>query len=194
MNLNSHELILFMSIDQKRNAFKVCIFGDGGVGKTTLINRYVTGVFTQSTVMTIGVDFNVKKVVIEGLPVSLQIWDFAGEDRFRFLLSSYVKGASGGIFMFDITRFSSLDNINKWSEVIDECTDDGKRPLPIVLVGGKLDMEKNRAVNQEYGNELKKNSKLFIDYIECSSMTGQNVEDIFRILARKMLIKKGVLK
>ncbi|MCK4688545.1 MAG: GTP-binding protein, partial [Candidatus Lokiarchaeota archaeon] len=80
--------------------FKICIFGDGGVGKTTLVKRYMTGVFKGDSTMTIGVDFHVKKLEINGLNVSLQIWDFAGEDRFRFLLPSYVIGASGGIFMY----------------------------------------------------------------------------------------------
>ncbi len=79
--------------------FKLCIFGDGGVGKTTLVKRYLTGVFAGDTTMTIGVDFHIKKLNIEGKEVGLQIWDFAGEDRFRFLLPSYVFGTSGGIFM-----------------------------------------------------------------------------------------------
>jgi len=178
---------------REKIAYKLCIFGDGGVGKTTLINKYVTGVFDTSTVMTIGVDFHVKKLEIEGHTISLQIWDFAGEDRFRFLLPSYVKGASGSIFMFDITRFSSLENIQAWSEVIDECTDRDKKPLPIVLVGGKLDLAAERAVDRAYGEQLSKNSRLFFDYIECSSKTGENIERIFETLAREMMTREGIL-
>ncbi len=173
-------------------ACKIVIFGDGGVGKTTLINRYVTGVFTESTIMTIGVGFFVKKLMINAIEVSLQIWDFAGEDRFRFMLPSYVKGSSGGVFMFDITRFTSLDNINAWSEVIDICTDSNRRPLPVVLVGSKLDMKDRRAVQKSYAEQLLDN-KLFITYIECSSKTGENVEQIFSTLAQEMLKRKGLL-
>ena len=94
--------------------YKVCIFGDGGVGKTTLIGRYMTGVFKSNTEITIGVDFHIKKLDIQDKRVSLQIWDFAGEGRFRALLPSYVLGASGGIFMYDITRYSSLRNFQEW--------------------------------------------------------------------------------
>ncbi len=176
---------------RSKAAFKVCIFGDGGVGKTTLIKKCVTGIFSESTIMTIGVDFHVKQLEMDGEPVSLQIWDFAGEDRFRFLLASYVRGASGGIFMFDITRFKSLENINAWSEVIDECTDHNKRPLPVVLVGGKLDLSAERAVESAYGHQLADENELFIDYIECSSLTGENVNLIFQTLAQEMMKRKA---
>ena len=176
-----------------REAYKICIFGDGGVGKTTLINRYVTGIFTNDTEMTIGVGFHVKKIDIEGKTVSLQIWDFAGEDRFRFLLPAYVKGAVGGIFMFDITRYASLKNIKGWSEVIDECTDAGERPLPIVLVGSKFDMGYKRAIDTEYGHDIYNSSELFIDYIECSSKTDHNVEHIFQTLAKEIMKRKKLL-
>ena len=176
-----------------REAYKVCIFGDGGVGKTTLINRYVSGVFTKDTLMTIGVGFHVKKVEIQGQTITLQIWDFAGEDRFRFMLPAYMKGALGGIFMFDITRFTSLEHLEDWSEVIDECTDKGARPLPVILVGGKLDMEERRAIKSDYGQELSQSSELFIEYLECSSMTGHNVENIFELLSKEIMKRKGLI-
>ena len=94
--------------------FKICIFGDGGVGKTTLLNRYVLGLFKDDSKMTIGVDFRMKQLKVNEKIVTLQIWDFAGEERFRFLLPHYITGASGGIFMYDITRYSSLKNLNEW--------------------------------------------------------------------------------
>jgi len=97
--------------------FKLCIFGDGGVGKTTLLGRYLTGIFKANQSITIGVDFHVKKLEVNGKKVLLQIWDFAGEKRFRFLLPSYVLGASGGIFMYDITRYSSLKNFPEWVKI-----------------------------------------------------------------------------
>jgi len=176
-----------------KTAFKLCIFGDGGVGKTTLINRYVSGVFTDDTTMTIGVGFHVKKLIIENIPVSLQIWDFAGEERFRFMLPAYVRGASGGIFMYDITRYASLRNIKTWSEVIDQCTDYNKRPLPVVLVGSKADLDYKRAVASEYGEELVNSEELFIKFIECSSKTGEHVESIFTIITREMMERVNII-
>ena len=80
-------------------AFKLCIFGDGGVGKTTLVQRYLTKIFNEDLKMTIGADFSIKTFEIEGKKVVVRIWDFAGEERFKVLLPSFAKGADGGIFM-----------------------------------------------------------------------------------------------
>ncbi|MFW9901678.1 MAG: Rab family GTPase [Candidatus Thorarchaeota archaeon] len=172
--------------------FKVVFFGDGGVGKTTLINRYLTGVFKSDSVITIGVDFHVKKVEIAGKQVSLQIWDFAGEDRFRFLLPSYVLGASGGIFMFDITRYTSLRNFKDWIEIFKQGYKGDNHQLPVLMVGSKLDLEYKRAVLRDEAFEIAKEHNLF-GYMECSSKDGRNVGDIFQEISRLMLIKAGLL-
>jgi small GTP-binding protein len=168
--------------------FKIVIFGDGGVGKTTLINRYLTGVFTSDSTMTIGVDFHVKKVDIDGKRVGLQIWDFAGENRFRFLMPSYVVGASGGVFMFDITRYTSLKNFNDWIEIFKKGYKADTQQIPVLMVGSKLDLEYKRAVSREEAFELAKENNLF-GYLECSAKSGENVEDIFKEISRLMLIK-----
>ncbi|MFX1303378.1 MAG: Rab family GTPase [Promethearchaeota archaeon] len=172
--------------------FKVVFFGDGGVGKTTLINRYLTGVFKSDSVITIGVDFHVKKVEIEGKRVSLQIWDFAGEDRFRFLMPSYVIGASGGIFMFDITRYTSLKNFSDWIEIFKKGYKGENHQMPVLMVGSKLDLEYKRAVSRDEAFELAKNNNLF-GYIECSAKDGQNVNEIFQEISRLLLKRANLL-
>ena len=92
--------------------FKLPIFGDAGVGKTTLTHRYLHGLFKQSYHGTIGVDFFLKKLELNGKNISLQIWDFAGEEKFRFLLPGIINGANGTIFMFDITRYVTFKNLS----------------------------------------------------------------------------------
>jgi len=166
--------------------FKICLFGDGGVGKTTLVTRYLTGVFKGNSTITIGVDFHIKKIEVENKIVTLQIWDFAGEDRFRFLLPSYVVGASGGVFMYDITRFSTLKNFNDWINIFKKGFIGDKRQLPIIMVGGKLDLQYKRAVSTKEAFEMAKSHNLY-GFVECSSKDGRNVEEIFYEMARLML-------
>ena len=172
--------------------FKLCIFGDGGVGKTTLLGRYLTGIFKSDQTITIGVDFHVKKLRVNGKNVLLQIWDFAGESRFRFLLPSYVLGASGGIFMYDITRYSSLKNFLEWVNIFKNgFIGDKDKPLPVIMVGGKLDLGFKRAVPSKEAFDLAKSHKLH-GYIECSAKDGRNIEDIFEEIAKLMLRRAGI--
>ncbi|MBD3187458.1 hypothetical protein GF325_11555, partial [Candidatus Bathyarchaeota archaeon] len=99
---------------------KLIELGNAGTGKTTLAHRYMTGLFKQNK-LTLGVQFHVKQVYItldsepeKEYSVKLQIWDFAGEKRFRFLLPSYCRGAHGGLFLYDISRKESISDINEW--------------------------------------------------------------------------------
>jgi small GTP-binding protein len=172
--------------------YKICIFGDGGVGKTTLVNRYMTGVFKGDSTMTIGVDFHVKKLELNGLRVSLQIWDFAGEDRFRFLLPSYVIGASGGIFMYDITRYTSLKNFEDWIDIFKRGYSGKGRQLPVIMVGGKLDLQHKRAISSDDAFEIAKKNHLY-GFVECSAKSGENVEDIFLEIGNLMIRKSGMI-
>jgi Ras-related protein Rab-11B len=161
-----------------QSIFKVCILGDGGVGKTTLVNRYMTGIFNEKLKITIGVNFYVKKFELNDRLITLQIWDFAGEDRFRFILPSYLLGACGAIFMYDITRYSSFRNFNVWMEVFKEGSLRNDYEIPLIMVGSKLDLAYKRAVSREdaeaiaHGNGIK-------EYLECSAKSGENVEKIF---------------
>ncbi|MFW9823368.1 MAG: Rab family GTPase [Candidatus Thorarchaeota archaeon] len=173
-----------LKIEQKL-AFKLCVFGDGGVGKTTLIRRFATGVFEEDIKMTIGADFSVKNVEFDGRKITLRIWDFAGEDRFRVLLPAFAKGADGGIFMYDITRFSSLSQIRDWLSIFEYFISDEEVQIPIIMVGGKIDLEEKRSVPTDEAEKLSRTFDLK-GYFECSSKTGDNVESIFQFIAQKM--------
>jgi len=168
--------------------FKVCIFGEGGVGKTTLINRYLTGIFEADTKMTLGLDFYVKELKLKDINIVLQIWDFGGEDKFKFLLPSYIKGANGGIFMYDITRYTSFEIMDVWLNSFKYDWDKSKKFPPILLVGGKIDLESERAVKHEEAKKVSNETEL-AGFIECSSKTGENVEQVFESLAQLMLKK-----
>jgi len=170
--------------------FKLCLFGDGGVGKTTLTHRFLTRVFNEDLKMTIGADFSVKELEIEGKTVVLRIWDFAGEDRFRVLLPSFAKGADGGIFMFDITRYTSMKNLDDWLSFFKQGTSKTQLQIPLIMVGGKLDLNEKRSVPAEDAIEVSKSHNLQ-GYIECSSRTGDNVDEVFEFITRKMIENAG---
>ena len=123
---------------------------------------------------------------IDNKDVTLQIWDFAGEEKFRFLLPTYASGSSGGIFMYDITRHSSIENVENWLEVFKKSFESRFIDIPLIMVGGKNDLEEKRVISEEEGNEMAKKFN-FYEFIECSSKTGENVEEIFQSISQKML-------
>ncbi len=171
--------------------YKMVIFGDAGCGKTTLTQRFLTNLFKSSTTMTIGVDFEVKSLEINEKKIKLQIWDFGGEERFRFLLPTYVRGANGALFMYDVTNYSSLAHIDDWLVIIRKeiPVDDN---FPIIVVGGKADLIDNREVTGEEGINISK-SRGVDGFIECSSKTGENIEESFEALTRIMMQKSKLL-
>lgn len=170
----------------EENQYKLCILGDSAVGKTTLTHRYLSGVFKESYKLTIGMDFYVKKLHLNSNKITLHIWDFAGEDKFRFLLSSTLVGAHGAIFMFDITRYSTLKNLTDWLTVFDNSNLTYNQEVPKILLGNKLDLMENRTISQEEAKDFA-NKNNFLEYLECSSKTGENVDVIFNKISRIMV-------
>ncbi|MHA1476914.1 MAG: Rab family GTPase [Promethearchaeota archaeon] len=166
--------------------FKLPIFGDAGVGKTTLTHRYLHGLFKQSYHGTIGVDFFLKKLELNGKNISLQIWDFAGEEKFRFLLPGIINGANGTIFMFDITRYVTFKNLSNWLSVFKTANENHNQTVPALLVGSKTDLEGIRTVPSKEAKSFAQDNKLS-GYIECSSKNGENVEELFRKITKIMM-------
>lgn len=169
--------------------FKIVIFGDSQTGKTTLTHRYLTNLFKEDIQMTLGVDFMLKTVEMKGDHIKLQIWDFAGEERFRFLFPSYIRGANGAIFMYDITNYGSLAHVDEWFEIVEKEID---YELPIIFVGGKTDLIHLKEISTRKAMEIA-NMKKADGFVECSSRTGENVQKIFDLLTR-LIYKNKVLE
>jgi Ras-related protein Rab-8A len=168
--------------------FKVVIFGDAGCGKTTLRKRFMTNKYVSNSQHTIGVDFETKHVGVNGKKVKLLIWDFAGEERFRFMFPSYIYGAMGGILMYDITNSSSFSHTIDWLTIINRT----KERFPIILLGGKVDLSDFREVSYREGYKLAKSMNLN-EFNECSSKTGENVQQSFANLATLMLNRMTIM-
>ncbi|MCK4380733.1 MAG: GTP-binding protein [Candidatus Lokiarchaeota archaeon] len=164
--------------------FKIMMLGDASVGKTSLTMRYISGYFMEDLKLTIGVDFYSKTTSFKDKKVKLQIWDFGGEERFRFLLSQYSKGANGAFFLFDITNQTSLDHLPDWTQVIREHAGD----IPIMLIGSKADLNEFRAVLREDGILAAKKYNL-ASFVELSSKTGENVEKAFNVMTEILFEK-----
>ena len=116
---------------------KLVIAGDGGVGKTTLLNKYVNDEFDLETQMTKGLEFFYKEIEIEDKNYELIIWDLGGQTQFKRLFpkSKWIEGTLGALVLFDLTRFNSLNNIYFWLDLIDQ-----HEEIPILIIGSKLDM------------------------------------------------------
>jgi len=166
-----------------RYTFKLIIAGDGGVGKTTLVDRYVNGTFHDNSRITLGVQFMVKRLTVDGNAIDLQIWDFGGEDRFRFLLPAYCRGAHGAIFIYDLTNPTSLYHVDEWMQMLR--SQGGK--FPVIMGGTKADLGVQRKIPTEEANTVASKFGISGPTIDVSSKTGQNVEALFASICTQMI-------
>ncbi len=165
-----------------REIKKIILAGDGGVGRTTLLHRYVEGIFVPNTRMTIGCEFFTKEVEIEQKEAQLLFYDLSGQQRFRFSQLQFTKGAQGAILTFDLTRPMTLDRLEEWVEFLRTYDQD----LPILLVGLKTDLVESVVIDDEYALYFKDTLNLF-DYVKASCRTGDNVGLLFEVILRKIL-------
>uniref|UniRef100_A0A8C6TSE1 Uncharacterized protein n=1 Tax=Neogobius melanostomus TaxID=47308 RepID=A0A8C6TSE1_9GOBI len=154
--------------------FKIILLGDSGVGKTTLLHRYIEDSFLPATGVTVGAELKIRNVEIEpGVQVKLRIWDTCGLESFRKIITVYFCGTDGFLLVFDVTDHRSFENIkHQWFPLVPESS-------PCVLVGLKSD-HKDRCVSREEAEELAK--ELGVSYVEASSVTGHNVKEAFETL------------
>jgi small GTP-binding protein len=157
-------------------AIKVVVAGDGNVGKTSLIRQYCEGKFESSRVMTIGVDFQTKRVALPGGEVKLSIWDMAGQERFAVMRSGFYRGSRAAALVFDVTGAASLANLETWRAEILRVIPDQK----FVVIGNKIDLPRDEAT-QGAANFA---AQIGAEYVETSAATGDGVPGLFEALAR----------
>ncbi len=169
--------------------FKIVVVGDGGVGKSTMVQRLSTGQFIPQKI-TIGTDLAVENIQIdEKTTANLQIWDFAGERRFRIFLPNYARGATGCLLCYDITRHTSFESLEEWYNIV---KNNAVNPV-FILVGEKLDLaDIRRSVETTQAQEFKEKHKIDRFY-ETSSKSGENNKRIFETLTKLILKKQGII-
>jgi len=154
--------------------FKIVLIGDSGVGKSNLLTRFTKNEFNLESKTTIGVEFATKTMSAEGKVIKAQIWDTAGQERYRAITSAYYRGAVGALLMYDITKYQTFANVEKWFE---ELKNNAEPSIVVMLVGNKSDLKPLRAVSQEEATAFAE--KHGIAFIETSALDSSNVELAF---------------
>lgn len=160
---------------------KILIIGDSGVGKSSMLLRFADDTFMESYVSTIGIDFKIKTMKINDKVFKFQIWDTAGQDRFRTITTSYYRGAHGIIIAYDITNRTSFINLEKWLQEIKRFAVDD---VTTILIGNKCDLKELREVTHDEGQELA--DKLDITFIETSAKDSANISTAFTVLGNEI--------
>lgn len=154
--------------------FKAVMIGDSAVGKSNLLWRFAKDEFRLDSKPTIGVEFAYRNIRVGDKLIKAQIWDTAGQERFRAITSSYYRGALGALLVYDITRRSTFNNLQKWLQELRSLADSH---MVIVLIGNKSDLGHMREVGEEEGRKLAEQEDLY--FMETSALQNVNVEDAF---------------
>ena len=162
---------------------KILTLGDTGVGKTSIIQKFVNDKFSQNMLSTIGVDFQSKIIMIDNTKVKLKIWDTTGQERFKTLTSQYYNGADGALLIFDVTNKESFERINFWMNELNEKKK--LNELRLLLIGNKIDLVNKRIIDKEEAENFAKNNNL--SYYETSALKNININNIIIDIAKQCL-------
>jgi small GTP-binding protein len=174
-----------------RLQYKFLILGDSKVGKTSLIERYISNTFKYEYITTIGMDRKFKRLEVNDRDVDISITDTAGQERFRSISRSYYKGADGILIGFSLTNPESLENVSFWIGQIDQNLDKDNA-ISLVLFGNKCDDKDNIKVTSEDIDEIKE--KYNLKYFETSAKENINVKEVFEYLTKATILKRGNLQ
>jgi len=159
---------------------KICLLGDGAVGKTSLIRRYVHDIFNDEYIMTIGTKVSKKNMDLDGKELTLMIWDILGQKEHTNLHSAYYKGAAGAIVVCDFTNKNSMGHLTKWIDDFRAVAGN----VPVVIAVNKQDIE-NKAYLFDDAKKIA--DKYDAPAIPTSAKTGKNVEFLFEVIGERVI-------
>ena len=158
------------------------VLGNSGVGKTSFIMKFTDNTFQESYLATYGIDFKTKFVTINNYKYRVDLYDTAGQERFRSISVNSIRMSDGVILIYDITNEFSYENIYGWMDNIYQVK--GK-DFPVILIGNKCDKDEERVVSKEKGEEMAK--KYNITFFEASNKMGTNIEEAGLKLINKIV-------
>jgi len=172
-------------MSSKSTFLKVVLLGDGGVGKSSLMNRFVSGKFDSQSFHTIGVEFLNKDVSVEGQSYTLQIWDTAGQERFKSLRTPFYRGSDLCLLVYAVDDVKSFKNLAMWrKEFLYYADVREKDNFPFILLGNKIDVNE-RAVSQEEAHHFCREIG-GIPYYETSAKDSTNVDVAFNAAVKRL--------
>lgn len=160
---------------------KLLIIGNSGVGKSSILLQFVEKTFTDNFISTIGIDYRVRSITIDGKRIKLQVWDTGGQERFKTITKAYYRGAMGIILVYDVTDESSLLSIKEWiddikTSITSDTTSD------IVIVANKCDLDNKMAVDYTNGKALAEEHGM--KFFKTSAKDSVSVENVFLTIAK----------
>jgi Ras-related protein Rab-11A len=170
--------------------FKVVLIGDSGVGKSNLLSRFTRNEFSLESKSTIGVEFATRSLTVDTKVIKAQIWDTAGQERYRAITSAYYRGAVGALLVYDVTRHSTFENVERWLRELRDHTDPN---IVVMLIGNKSDLRHLVAVPTDDAKSFAERESLY--FMETSALEATNVENafsevltqIYRIVSKKAM-------
>ncbi len=182
--------------DKKSSDFlwKIVLCGTSFVGKTTVRKRAMGEHFAEEYISTVGADFSSYKLKLGDLTIGFQVWDLAGQDKYKYIRSSFYGGATGCFLVFDVTNPKSMKDLSSW---VDEAIRYSNGTIEIfVICANKIDLKDNREITKDMGEKyalaLRESSGLQCEYIETSALTGENINIAFDLMAKCLLEREGI--
>ena len=171
-------------IEEYEMMVKVILIGDSGEGKTNIMSKFLKNQFMEESKATIGVEFGSKLFNHEGHKIKAQIWDTAGQEKYKAITGAYYKGSKGALVVYDITQKKTFENIEKW---VNDLKAAGDPKITIILIGNKNDLDDKRQVSKDQGEE--KARSFGCAFLETSAYSGDNIDKAFNLMVKEIYEK-----